>query len=74
MHHCTECGQACYCHGDIDDCVVETEEYSYLNCTCPCEENDGDDGDDFDPDDADRRQQTADGPVAVRATPFGPPL
>ena len=49
MHYCAECGQACYCHGDIDDCVVETEEYSYLNCTCPCEENDGDD---FDSDDA----------------------
>ena len=39
MHSCSECGQACCCHGDIDDCVVETEEYSYMHCTC-C----GDDG------------------------------
>ena len=42
MHSCPECGQACYCHGDIDDCVVETEEYSSAHCThpesrdCPC--------------------------------------
>jgi hypothetical protein len=33
MHTCPECGQDCFCHGDIDDCVVETEEYSALNCT-----------------------------------------
>jgi hypothetical protein len=34
MHTCPECGQACYCHGDIDDCEVETREYSAANCTC----------------------------------------
>lgn len=34
MHFCPECGQACYCHGDIDDCVVEDERYSAENCTC----------------------------------------
>lgn len=33
MHECPECGQACYCHGDIDDCVVETWEYSAEHCT-----------------------------------------
>ena len=35
MHSCPECGQACYCHGDIDDCEVETEEYSSEHCTHP---------------------------------------
>lgn len=40
MHNCPRCGQACYCHGDIDDCVVETEEYSYDHCTCPCSDDD----------------------------------
>lgn len=34
MHSCPECGQACYCHGDIDDCVVETEEHVFENCIC----------------------------------------
>jgi len=32
MHDCYRCGQACDCHGDIDDCMVETEEYAYMNC------------------------------------------
>lgn len=35
MHSCPECGQACYCHGDIDDSEVETEEYSSEHCTHP---------------------------------------
>lgn len=35
MHYCPECGQACYCHGDIDDTQVETPEYSDPRCTCP---------------------------------------
>lgn len=38
MHHCPDCGHACYCHGDIDDCVVETEEYSSERCECDCAE------------------------------------
>lgn len=39
MHDCSLCGQACYCHGDIDDCQVETEEYAYMNCDgCGCHE------------------------------------
>ena len=40
MHDCSICGCACYCHGDIDDCQVETEEYAYMNCEgCGCEED-----------------------------------
>ena len=23
MHRCPECGQACYCNGDVDDCEIE---------------------------------------------------
>jgi hypothetical protein len=34
MHDCVLCGCACYCHGDIDDCVVETIEYSSEGCGC----------------------------------------
>lgn len=41
MHNCINCGGACYCHGDIDDCQVETEEYAYMHCTgCGCHEDD----------------------------------
>lgn len=32
MHDCYLCGQACYCHGDIDDCPVKTVEYAYAHC------------------------------------------
>jgi hypothetical protein len=32
MHTCPDCGQDCYCHGDIDDCVVEIEAYSAAHC------------------------------------------
>ena len=38
MHSCPDCGQACYCHGDIDDCEVETEEYASEHCVCDCAE------------------------------------
>lgn len=38
MHDCIHCGCACYCHGDIDDCVVETVEYAYEHCEgCGCD-------------------------------------
>lgn len=47
MHYCPECGQACHCHGDIDDCVVETEAYSAANCTCDHEGSGLDDDDDY---------------------------
>lgn len=56
MHECPECGQACYCHGDIDDCVVETEAYSAAHCTC--DHGDGlylgDEDDGWDNDEADQ--------------------
>lgn len=40
MHDCIQCGCACYCHGDIDDCVVETWQYSAAHCTgCGCHED-----------------------------------
>lgn len=40
MHDCTQCGCACYCHGDIDDCQVETIEYSDMHCEgCGCGED-----------------------------------
>lgn len=40
MHDCVNCGSACYCHGDIDDCVVESIEYSYEHCEgCGCNED-----------------------------------
>lgn len=42
MHDCFQCGCACYCHGDIDDCQVETEEFAYANCDgCGCAEDEG---------------------------------
>ncbi len=34
MHTCPDCGQACYCAGDIDDFACMTEEWSYEACTC----------------------------------------
>jgi hypothetical protein len=45
MHECPECGQACYCSGDLDDCQVFTEEWVYDNCQHPCEPVDIDDED-----------------------------
>ena len=50
MHSCPDCGQACYCHGDIDDCEVETPAYSSLHCVC-CEDRPEDFDDDSDRDD-----------------------
>ncbi len=41
MHDCSLCGSACYCHGDIDDCEVETVDYAYMHCDgCGCSEDD----------------------------------
>lgn len=40
MHSCVACDGACYCHGDIDDCEVETPQYAWMNCTgCGCKED-----------------------------------
>ena len=36
MHSCPECGQACYCGGDIDDIDAGDEE-AEDNCTCCAE-------------------------------------
>lgn len=40
MHTCPDCGQACYCEGDIDDCELEGGE---VDCICCCEEAERDD-------------------------------
>jgi hypothetical protein len=49
MHDCVSCGCACYCHGDIDDCQVETIEYAYMHCEgCGCHEDDEDCGGPYD--------------------------
>jgi hypothetical protein len=31
-HTCPECGQQCYCNGDIDDCCFDFDE-DVMNCT-----------------------------------------
>jgi hypothetical protein len=34
-HECPECGQTCYCGGDVDDCEFH-DTYEELHCThCP---------------------------------------
>jgi hypothetical protein len=39
-HSCPNCGQACYCGGDIDDIVFEESEFT-AGCTCCPDEDDG---------------------------------
>ncbi len=39
MHTCPDCGQACYCHGDIDDHENELEAE---RCEHDCEDEAGD--------------------------------
>lgn len=34
-HECPECGQMCYCNGDIDDCCNNFEE-DVMRCTHEC--------------------------------------
>ena len=43
MHTCPDCGQACYCRGDIDDCDLG-ESAAQEACEC-CSANDPDDPD-----------------------------
>lgn len=44
-HECPECGQTCYCHGDIDDCLFDSE-YHYIHCDhCPIDGAEPDDED-----------------------------
>ena len=31
MHECPECGQACYCNGDVED-MFNQEWDNYVNC------------------------------------------
>ena len=50
MHTCPDCGQACYCCGDIDDCEMNTEE-TYINCVCCLEGGSDYDGDELDDED-----------------------
>lgn len=53
MHDCINCGCACYCHGDIDDCQVETVEYAYDHCEgCGCAQEPDSGWPDDDPDEA----------------------
>ena len=47
MHECPNCGQACYCSGDIED--HDTGDEYIDGCECPCWEEEHDDG--FDEDD-----------------------
>ena len=47
-HSCPECGQACYCGSDIDDCLFDSEEdvldcTHYLSQSCDGYEGDADD-------------------------------
>lgn len=42
MHNCPECGQACYCGGDIDD-IDTGDEDAQDNCTCCLGEDDWED-------------------------------
>jgi hypothetical protein len=48
MHSCPDCGQACYCGGDIDD--IEVDPTAEDRCA-HCEDDNGDDAAaaDFDP-------------------------
>lgn len=47
MHSCPECGQACYCCGDIDDSPSTTDDWVDENCVhclgrvCGDEEEEG---------------------------------
>lgn len=43
-HSCPECGQVCYCGGDIDDCLFDNTQEQNRCGHCPL---DGDDDDDY---------------------------
>ncbi len=32
MHTCPDCGQACYCGGDVDDCPSEEPDFCAHSC------------------------------------------
>lgn len=37
-HQCPECGQMCYCNGDIDDCCFDFDDDVDACTCCYCEE------------------------------------
>lgn len=43
MHACPECGQACYCNGDIDDCELPGGDLACDCCLLGLPYDDGDD-------------------------------
>jgi hypothetical protein len=52
-HSCPECGQVCYCGGDIDDCCFENtpEQLHCQHCPFDCCEDDDYPYDEDDPQD-----------------------
>ncbi len=36
MHSCPECGQACFCNGDIDDLMWGDDSDEAMNCSHVC--------------------------------------
>jgi len=47
MHECPDCGEACYCHGDLDDIYMAGEEQfcgHYRECQHEQEDEDEDVG------------------------------
>lgn len=37
MHSCPDCGQACYCHGDVEDLDWDDGSEEAMSCThYPC--------------------------------------
>lgn len=43
-HECPDCGQTCYCHGDIDDCLFENSEEQAICDHCPMDDELDNDG------------------------------
>lgn len=38
-HECPDCGQTCYCHGDIDDCIFDNSEEQAVCDHCPLDDD-----------------------------------
>lgn len=39
-HECFNCGSECYCHGDIDDCILSKTPSNCDGCGCEVDHND----------------------------------
>jgi hypothetical protein len=52
-HSCPECGQVCYCGGDIDDCCFSGTVEESRCMHCPIDGYDDDPDDDYPPDECD---------------------